>query len=171
MTGQQNFPDEPPSEWLKQQWKEAERAHDWQDSAAHSHMDQLEAFALQGIRTLALTAAGGIAAVLGFYSANYDRLASDASSLRAFNGTLAVLFTAMLFTLLVTLCGYFSQVFFAAVVYSRKRNYSPPYVEDSAKTPRLMLYGNINRVLAIVFAIAAALCLGVAGMSFMSLVR
>ncbi|MCZ4344491.1 hypothetical protein [Devosia neptuniae] len=156
-----------PTEWQKQQWKEAERAHDRQDEAIKSHVGQVEAFSILGIRTLALTAAGGIAAALGFYSANYDHLSQVPGALQVINGILAVLFTSMLATLLSTLAAYLSQIYFAHSLYSRKRTYTHPYVENGDRTDRLTLFGNIWRTIAIVTAIFAAICLCVAGFAFL----
>lgn len=161
----------PPSEWQKQWWREGEREHDRQDASIESHNSQLEAFALQGIRTLSLTSAGGVAAVLGFYSANYERLAQTPYALNSVNKLLAMLFVAMLATLLTCLFGYFSQIYFAEAVSSRVRYWQHPYVKAGDKTDRQMLMGNITRTLAIISAFFAALCLLVAGMDFLNIVR
>ena len=131
----------------------------------------MEAFALQGIRTLGLTSAGGIAAVLGFYSANYSRLSESPAALGKVNGILSVLFLAMISTLVVCLFAYFSQVAFADAVHSRVRYWEHPYVKPGDRTDRLILLGNIARILAIVFAIFAAVCIVIAGLDFRSIVR
>lgn len=164
-------PSTPPSEWQKQWWREAERAHDRQDAYAKSHTEQLEAFATQGIKTLGLTSAGGIAAVLGFYSANYERLSATPYALNAVNKLLAMLFLSMLCTLLCCLFGYFSQVFFAHTVFSRTRHWEHPYVKDGDTTPRYLLYGNIIRTAAIIAAVFATIFLCIAGFDFLAIAR
>lgn len=168
---EQPSPPPPPSEWQKQWWREAEREHDRQDAQAENHKGQLEAFALQGIRTLGLTSAGGVAAVLGFYSANYARLSETPYALSSVNKLLGMLFLAMLATLLTCLFGYFSQVFFAAAVHSRVRHWDHPYIKAGPKTERYILYGNITRTLAIVASLFAAICLLMAGLDFLVIVR
>ena len=79
------------------------------------------------------------------------------------------LFLALLITLLCTLFAYASQVFFAASVDARSRTYEHPYSGETEKSEKQKLYGNITRVLAIVMAILAGVCLFVAGYSFLSL--
>jgi hypothetical protein len=149
----------------------AEREHDRQDSYAHSHMDQLEAFALQGIKTLGLTSAGGIAAVLGFYSANYTRLSQTPHALDAVNKLLWHVVFVDAATLLCCLAGYFSQVFFTQTMFSRTRTYEHPYVQDGEKTDRYTLFGNIARTAAIIAALFSTLCLCIAGFDFLNIVR
>jgi hypothetical protein len=161
----------PPTEWQKRYWHEAEREHDRQDAGAEQHSRQVEAFAVQGIRTLALTSAGGIAAILGFYSANYERLSQTPTALSAVNGILANLFLAMLATLICCLLAYFSQVCFAAAVYSRERNWVHPYVQNTKKSKRYSVIGSIVRWFAILSVIVGAICVGAAALTFLSIVR
>ncbi|WP_192255666.1 hypothetical protein [Mesorhizobium caraganae] len=46
------------------------------EEAARMHTSQIQTFASDAMKAPALVAAGGVAAALGFYSANYARLSS-----------------------------------------------------------------------------------------------
>lgn len=163
-----------PTEHDKQRYKEAERSFDALDNATEMHFRQIEAFAVLTLRMLALTCAGGIAAVLGFYSANYLRLSQSPASMTVLNGILGTLFIGMLLTLVAAGFAYFSQMSYAQAVFTRIRSYEFPYVtnrEGKGGTSEWIQRGDAIRVLATVFAGAAGACLIVAGYSFVGIVR
>lgn len=158
-----------PSEWLKKTWREGEREHDTQNEVAKIHAAQLEAFALLGIRSLGLTAVGGIAASLAFYSANYERLSTNPANLKNLNGILACLFIGLIVSLFCTLCAYMSQVCFLAGVWARTRTWQHPYVEETPASLAQIHRGAVWRIASIVAAVLSAVCLSVAGVSFLAL--
>ncbi|MCO6177880.1 hypothetical protein [Ciceribacter sp. RN22] len=149
----------------------AERAHDWQQKGMEQHHRQIEAFALLGMKSPALVAAGGVAAALGFYSANYARLTADASNLTDFNSVLFWLFLGLLMTIAAPGLAYFSQLSYAASIAEKTFCWHHPFVDD---TPRSRLYkktGDVCRWSAVVLTTGsiASICLG--GYHFLHLVN
>jgi hypothetical protein len=162
---------EPNLEHEKQRWKEAERAFDFEESYVEQHNKQVVDFAILGIRTIALTAAGGIAASLGFYSANYARLAEKPANLTNLNAVLACMFSALLCVLFCCLTAYFSQLCYVASLRERERHYQFPYVRVTDRSKKWSSFGDAWRIGAIILAILATTLLCVAGLSFLSLVQ
>lgn len=74
---------------------------------------QVLSFSNGAMRAPALVAAGGVAAALGFYSANYARLAAHPEALIAFNTVLYWLFASLLLTVVAPGLAYFGQICFS----------------------------------------------------------
>ncbi len=86
------------------------------DMLLELQMKQVEAFAVLAIRNLELVAAGGIAATLGLFSSDYERLSTTAGALPRVNLIIAPLCSSLLATLICARAGYFSQVLFAGSI-------------------------------------------------------
>ena len=149
----------------------AERAHDGIQNGIELHFKQVEAFAILTLRSLVIVAIGGIAASLGFYSANYVHLVALPGALAALNQLLVYLFVSLILTLLSSACGYFSQIGFAAVLSAYDRTYTYPFVTPNKKSKRYLVWGQIFRWSSILTATASAGCLIAAGVVFAGLIR
>lgn len=160
-----------PTESDKQQWREAERAFDLLTNGAEMHSRAVETYTTLGMRTLGLVAAGGIAATLGFYSANYSRLMEVRSNLDTVNQILGLLFISLIITLLCILLAYFSQLTYTASLEKMDRSYQHPYVSATPGSNHAHLIGDICRWAAVATALASAGCLVAAGWQFLGLVH
>lgn len=149
----------------------AHREFDRQDKGSELHSRQLETFAGITIRTLGLVSAGAVAAVLGFYSANYAHLSVTPGALETINDILAALMKALLFTLVTPGFGYFSQLAYQGVIDGRRRDYVRPFVHETSLSHRWHTFGDFCRWLAVGSAFLGLVSLGFAGFLFLSLVR
>lgn len=157
-------------EQRKERMRLAERAHDWLDNAAEMHAKQIEAFAVLTIRSLILVAIGGIAAVLGFYSANYERLSGVSGMLGHVNEMLVYLFASLVLTLLTSAFAYFSQLAYASAFFEYDRSYIHPFSSPKPISKRYTIAGDFCRWGAVILAFISLACLVAAGFSFFRIV-
>jgi len=148
----------------------AERAHDQELKGIEIHQRQIEAFALAGMRAPALVAAGGVAASLGFYSANYSRLVGKADALALFNDSLAWMLGGLLFTILAPGLAYFSQLAYLDAVASRVHDWNHPFAHDTRRTKIATHIGNVCRWACVSVVLLAIGCVSAGGLKFLHLV-
>lgn len=149
----------------------ATRQHDVEREGAAAHFKQAEAFGLMTVRSIGFAAAGGIAAVLGFYSANYARLAANPASLERLNVILAWLFVALLLGLVASGMGYWSQSFYAESKWRLDFSIERPFVRTNAKSDFSRRIGTICRWCSIGATFAGIIVLIVVGLNFLGVVR
>lgn len=149
----------------------AERAHDWARKAAEQHNHQVEAFSLLGMKTPALVAAGGVAAALGFYSANYTRLKVDPANLTDFNSVLSWLFIALVLTSAAPGMAYFSQIAYVSSLWKKEHEWEHPFVRETASSKRWEIVGDICRWAAVALTAGSIILIVMAGYQFLSLVN
>ncbi|OQM77575.1 hypothetical protein [Manganibacter manganicus] len=149
----------------------AERAHDSRRNALEQTGGQVLAFSNGAMRAPALVAAGGVAAALGFYSANYSRLSSSPGNLATFNDILFWLFCSLLLTVIAPGLAYFSQIFFSEAMSEEEYCWEVPFVRDTPKSKRWRLAGNIVRWMAILSVTTSICCLAIGGVRFLALVK
>lgn len=89
-----------PDDYQKQRWKEAERAFDNRAQNRKFHAESVDRFALLTIRSVQLSAAGGIVAVLGFYGTHYDTFAKVPEKTSSVTQIMLWLFGSLLATML-----------------------------------------------------------------------
>lgn len=150
--------------------KSAERQHDWRKKGMEMHFGQVQAFAIMAMKAPALVAAGGVAAALGFYSANYSRLKTVATALDEFNAVLVWLFVALLLTLAAPGAAYFSQLFYNQALEAEEHSFDHPYVRETKASKRLAIYGDVSRWLAVILTASSAACIVIGGIYFLNLV-
>ncbi|MGR9078125.1 hypothetical protein [Rhizobium leguminosarum] len=150
--------------------RSAERAHDHELKVIEIHQRQIEAFALAGMRAPAFVAAGGVAASLGFYSANYGRLVGKADALALFNNSLAWMLGGLLFTILAPGLAYFSQFAYLDAVASRVHDWNHPFSHDTRRTRIVMQVGNVFRWVCVIVVLLAIGCVSSGGLQFLHLV-
>ncbi|MEJ1173189.1 hypothetical protein WA845_02990 [Agrobacterium sp. CMT1] len=154
----------------EQRLKSAERQHDWRKKGLEIHATQLQSFAGMAMKAPALVSAGGVAAALGFYSANYNRLKLIPTALDDFNAVLVWLFMSLLFTLVAPGAAYFSQLFYSAAIASEEHFYDRPFVRDTKRSRRFSLAGDVARWIAVGLTAGSAACIVVGGIDFLQLV-
>ena len=150
--------------------RSAERAHDQRVKMREVHEKQIEAFAIAALRTPALVAAGGIAAALGFYSANYDRLAEDVVKLGLFNGILFWLFLSLLFSVVAPALAYFSQIAYVLSYMNEIDTYEHPFTKETRKSWVYGATGHVLRWSTVVVVLASILFLAWGGYTFLRLI-
>ncbi|MGO8059172.1 hypothetical protein ACC716_13245 [Rhizobium johnstonii] len=148
----------------------AERMHDRDFKALEIHNKQAEAFAVAAMRAPALVAAGGVAASLGFYSANYARLVGKADALTLFNDSLSWMLGGLLFTVLAPGLAYFSQLAYLDAVSSRTNDWEHPFSHDTRRSKIAEQVGNVCRWVCVVVVLASIACVATGGLKFLHLV-
>lgn len=150
--------------------RNAERAHDHELKGIEIHQKQIEAFGLAAMRAPALVAAGGVAASLGFYSANYGRLVGKVDALALFNDALTWMLGGLLFTILAPGLAYFSQLAYLDAVSSRLHDWNHPYTHDTRRTRIAEKVGNAFRWACVIIVLLSIGCVSAGGLKFLHLV-
>lgn len=150
--------------------RSAEREHDRDLKGVEVHTKQIETFSQMAMRAPALVAAGGVAASLGFYSANYQRLAGHAEALKLFNDALAWMLIGILLTLFAPGLAYFSQLAYLDSVSSREHHWFHPYSRETRRARVGEIIGNICRWACVLVVIASIVSIAIGGIKFLHLV-
>lgn len=148
----------------------AERAHDRDLKGEEIHNKQIEAFSIAAMRAPALVAAGGVAASLGFYSANYARLVGKADALTLFNNSLTWMLGGLLFTILAPGLAYFSQLAYLDALSSREHTWEYPYSHETRRSKIATQIGNISRWTCVIVVLVSIACVATGGVRFLHLV-
>lgn len=135
--------------------KSAERIHDRDFKGLEIHNRQVEAFSIAAMRAPALVAAGGVAASLGFYSANYDRLVGKVEALRNFNESLSWIFCGLLLTILAPGFAYFSQLAYVDSLGSNKHTWEHPFSIETPRSRIAQRIGDVCRWICVVVVLSA----------------
>lgn len=128
---------------------------------------KIEAYATAAMKAPALVAAGGLAASLAFYSANYTRLKVNPENLDSFNSVLAWLFLGLLFNVAAPGLAYFSQH-----AYAEYHRISKPPL--NGRKPRRKLYfrvGLICQWAAVFLTVGSITSVSIGGLVFLRLVE
>ncbi len=149
----------------------AEREHDRAAKAAEQHNKQVEAFSLLGMKAPALVAAGGVAAALGFYSANYARLKPDPANLENFNSVLMWLFLGLLLTVAAPGMAYFSQIAYVTSLTKKDYIWEHPFVSETRGSRIFEKVGDACRWTAVALTLGSIISIGLGGISFLSLIH
>ena len=137
---------------------------------ADNHNSQLEKFAIEAMKAPTLVAAGGVAASLGFYSANYDHLKAD-GGLQIFNGILFWLFVSLLASVAAPSLAYLSQAAYWSATYAEEFQWERPFLRDTYRSIFYTGIGHICRWGAIVLVLVSLVALGRGGWEFLQIVK
>ncbi|MCI5078246.1 hypothetical protein [Oricola sp.] len=148
----------------------AERAHDDYYKGTLTLFDSIMTFSIAAMRTPGLAAAGGIAATLGFYSANYARLRAVPEALLEFNAVLFWMFLSLLATICAPGLAYFSQSFFLWGEGAKKLSWEWPYVGTNRRSKILIRVGIGFQVATVLCVLASIVLMIVGGVRFLHLV-
>jgi hypothetical protein len=148
----------------------AEREHDSLRKAAETHNSQIEVFSIAAMRAPALAAAGGIAAALGFYSANHVQISGNAAATNEFGQILVWLLSALLLTIVAPGLAYFSQLAYAYAASSQTYTWEHPYVRNEKLFKPAKLIGDISRWACVLFVLASVICTAMGGISLLRLI-
>lgn len=150
--------------------KFAERIHERDIKGQEVHSKQIEAFSVAAMRAPALVAAGGVAASLGFYSANYDRLSGKPEALHSFNGSLTWIFFGLLLTIVAPGLAYFSQLAYLDSLGERRHIYEPPFSVEGKRSRVGRWIGDTFRWLCVLVVLASIVTVSIGGIKFLTLV-
>ncbi len=150
--------------------KEAQRAHDANDDHFRLHTAQIQTFSADAMKAPALVAVGGIAAALGFYSANYSRLTAQADGLAIFNDILSWLLLGLLIIVVAPASAYLSQLAYSAMILAQRKDWEHPFVHDTPKSNSYRFLGDVFRWLTVALVAASIICLIRGGYLFLRLV-
>jgi hypothetical protein len=148
----------------------AERAHDRDAKHTEIISKQIEAFSIAAMRAPALVAAGGVAASLGFYSANYSRLLGKTDALSLFNDSLAWMLGGLLLTLLAPGLAYFSQLAYLDAVSNHLHDWEHPFIHETKRSKIADRIGDGFRWACVIVVLLAIACVAVGGVKFLHLV-
>lgn len=149
----------------------AEREFDSNAARRKATMEQILSFSNAAMRAPALVAAGGVAAALGFYSANYARLSSSPAGLQTFNDVLFWLFAGLLLTVMAPGMAYFSQMAYHEALVAEKHSYAPPFIEPTRKTKVMNAIGDAFRIAATLMILCSIGAVSFGGYKFLSLTQ
>ena len=137
----------------------AHRAHDRATDLFKAQSEQTNSFGLAAMRAPALVSAGGIAAALGFYSANFNRLSEDPANLELFNNVIFWLFLSLLATVVAPGIGYFAQAGYASSLGHESYDYQHPFTHSTKGSRLWRLVGETCRWLAVATVVVSIGCL------------
>jgi hypothetical protein len=157
-------------EQFKERLRRAERKHDSFSKAEEQHASQIQAFSIAAMRAPALTAAGGIAASLGFFSANYSSLKNMPAGLDQFNAVIFWFFVSVIFTVLTPGAAYFNQLCYQRAVNGLERTWEHPFWASTLKSIRAERAGDFFRWLTVILNLLAIIAICIGGYKFILLV-
>lgn len=134
------------------------------------HQKQIEAFSIAAMRAPALVAAGGVAASLGFYSANYSRLAGKSEALDLFNASWAWLLAGLLLTVLAPGIAYFSQLAYSHSIENHEHTWEFPFSTETRRSRIAHRVGNASRWLCVALVLLSIAAVSSGGIKFLHLV-
>ncbi len=129
-------------------------------------LNAIEAFSLASMRAPALASAGGIAAALGFFSANFSRYQDN---LEVFDNILFWLFLALFLSVVAPGGAYLSQYAYSLSMTKEKQDWKYPYVHPTDLSKRYRRIGYVFHGCTIAVILASYCAIGWGGLIFLSL--
>ncbi len=152
-------------EWLR---GDAHIAHEAHRKTMADHLGLVGGFSNAAMRAPGIAAAGAIAALLGFFSANY-RVISGTVGLIYFNQSLLWFAFSVLLTVLAPGLAYFAQYAFLWALGEHKFNWERPFIAETSVSKRYQAIGNVFQVLAIIAVLGSIALLVFGGLRFLKL--
>jgi ABC-type Na+ efflux pump permease subunit len=146
------------------------RAYDRVVKAMEVHAKQIEAFSIAAMRAPALASAGGIAATLGFYSANYSRLAAASESIGTLRVILFWFFLAAFLAVLAPGAAYFSQLLYQDSLSRETYEAESEFTVETAASKRSKQIGDIFRWLTVLITASSIVCFAIGGLRFLTVI-
>lgn len=148
------------------EFENARLAHATANKSMEVETNIVPAFGNAAMRAPGIAAAGGIAAILGFYSANASVLRGTVA-LDDFNAALLWFFGSVLACVIAPGAAYFSQALFVQCRSERTHHFDRPFVRDTSKSTWLFRVGTVFQIAAILLTAAAIAALVCGGLAFM----
>ncbi|MGZ2484245.1 hypothetical protein ACVITL_002768 [Rhizobium pisi] len=152
-------------EWLR---GDAHIEHEAHRKSMSEHMGVVGSFSNAAMRSPGIAAAGAIAALLGFFSANYKAIAGTPGQIY-FNDALLVFGTSVLLTVLAPGLAYFSQIAFLWSLGKEVFHYERPFIRPTRASEVYYRVGTALQVLAIAIVLGSIILLFIGGWRFLLL--
>lgn len=137
-------------------------------SQVNGHMLELSMLAM---KAPALVAAGGIAALLAFYSANWKALNEIEGSVATFNSILFYMFISLVCSMIAPALAYFCTASIGSARYSEKFSYEWPYISKTRATQIYDVIAEILRWLAVIAVLGSIVCICIGGWKFLDFIE
>ncbi len=137
-------------------------------SENNGHMVEMATLA---IKAPALVAAGGIAALLAFYSANWKDISKLSASIETFNTIIYYLFLSLIFSMVAPCLAYFCTLFIGTSAFNEKYTYKHPYVHSNRKSKTYRVISEIFRFLTIICVLTSIILIIISGRTFLDFVH
>ncbi len=151
--------------------KEATAAHERNEDRIKVHATQIQTFGSDAMKAPALVALGGVVALLGFYSANYDRLKDNPVAMDAFGHMLFWLFASLLMTVAAPGLAYLSQIAYSSSITAEIHTWTFPYTNETPRSRVYKVMGDVCRWTAVGLILCSIAALAVSGFLFFGIVR
>ncbi|TBC64445.1 hypothetical protein ELH36_17745 [Rhizobium ruizarguesonis] len=162
--------DEEQRQQLEWQRADALIAHEAHRKSMAEHVDLVGSFSTAAMRSPAIAGAGAIAALLGFFSANYRAIAASAGH-EFFNQALLLFGVSVVLTVLAPGLAYFSQLSFLWSLGKEAFYWERPYVRPTRSSNFLNLIGVTIQFLTIGIVIGSIALLLLGGWKFLLLAQ
>lgn len=145
----------------------AQRAFDKHQEAYKAHVDQILSFSNAAMRAPAVASAGGIVAIIGFFSANYARLSASAAAIAMFGDILFYFFASILLAVVSPAAAYFSQVYYARSLSHKDFSWQHPFITNNENSRYYEKIGDFFRRMCIVIVTLSIALLAAGGMKLL----
>ncbi|KAB2700033.1 hypothetical protein F9K79_03740 [Ochrobactrum sp. Kaboul] len=149
----------------------AHRAFDDNGTFISENNKHMADFAALALKSPALVAAGGIAALLAFYSANWKALNIIAGSVETFNTILSYLFLSLVLSMFAPCLAYLCTWLMGGAAANRKYTYSHPYVHPTISSRICGIASEVVRWITIAVLFSAIILICMAGLEFLKFVK
>lgn len=152
------------------EYENARLAHAAANKSMEVETNMIAAFGNAAMRAPGIAAAGGIAALLGFYSANGTVLRGT-SAVEDFNSALIWFFGSVLTCVAAPASAYFSQLLFVHSKGEQTHHFERPFVRDTCKSKLRFRLGIAFQTIAILLTGTAVVALIIGGLFFAEVAR
>lgn len=130
----------------------------------NNHMVDLAGLAM---KAPALVAAGGIAALLAFYSANWKDISKLEGSIQTFNAILTYFFLSLIFSMIAPCLAYLCTSLIGSSAMAEEYKYEPPYVHSTNKSRLCSIVSEVLRWLTVLAVFSAIVLIILGGWKFL----
>lgn len=152
------------------EFENARLAHSAANKSMEIETNMIATFGNAAMRAPGIAAAGGIAALLGFYSANGDVLRGS-TAVEDFNSALLWFFGSVLACVAAPGAAYFSQLLFVHSKGEQTHHFDRPFIRGTRKSKLYFYLGATFQIVAIVLTLTAIVALVAGGMCFAEVAR
>ena len=150
--------------------KAAETQHAVFHSNSEATFNMVAGFSNSVMRAPALAAAGGIAAILGFFAAHGNDLRGSVA-IDDFTAALSWFFGAVLLCVIAPGTAYFAQTSFVSAFGAYSLDYDFPYVHKTNRSKQWAAIGTTFQVFTIVVVMGSFVALSMGAWHFMNVAR
>ncbi|WP_018900474.1 hypothetical protein [Rhizobium sp. 2MFCol3.1] len=151
-----------------QREKYAVLAHDRHLKEISDTEKLLESFANSAMKAPAIASAGGIAGLLGFFSAN-SKAIIHTPAVEIFSEAVTYFFASVLLAVIVPSLAYITQYCYTAYQVHHTMHFDSPFVRPKPSAVRWQAFGYSIHLIAILLVVGSIVLLVVGGLKFFEL--